>query len=385
MHILVVNHEFPPIGGGASKVSYELSKAIVNSGHTVTVLTSRMQRLPSFEIVDGIRVHRVWSWRKGIHEGGIRGSWTFLAAALQRLRHILGAEQVDLVHYFFGVPSGLLSFYTHSIRKVPYVVGLRGSDVPFYDRENRRLQLLHRFLLPLTQRIWRNASQVLSVSGGLRDLAVQVLPGLDVRVIYNGVDIVEDADERRTSRLDGTTKIASVARLVPRKGINLLLQAVANLNEMKLELTVAGTGPSLEKLQLMAQDLGIADRVKFAGYCSPADLREIYIGADIFALPTLSDAFPNVVLEAMGAALPVVASRVGGIPEAVEDGRSGLLVEPGDVDSLTRSLRELASNRELRSRFGRNGQERVRDLFTWSRNSDQHVRVYESAIQSIRD
>jgi glycosyltransferase involved in cell wall biosynthesis len=144
MRVLIANYEFPPVGGGASKVSYELAKKLVEKGHDVVVLTSRYGNLDRFEKRDGIMIHRVWSWRKGIHDSGLRGAFTYLISALPVLRRILKTEPIDVVHYFFGLPTGLLSVYSHGIAKKPYIISLRGSDVPLYDRDSSKLMMLHR-------------------------------------------------------------------------------------------------------------------------------------------------------------------------------------------------------------------------------------------------
>ena len=172
LKILIANYEFPPIGGGASKVSYELAKTLVNLGHEVHVLTSRIGGMPSFESIDGIIVHRVWSWRNGIHDCGLKGAFTYLLSALPRLRRILNTEDIDVVHYFFGLPTGFLSLYSNNIRGIPYIVSLRGSDVPLYDLDSRKLVFLHRLTRPISRHIWRRASRVIAVSRGLRDLAM---------------------------------------------------------------------------------------------------------------------------------------------------------------------------------------------------------------------
>jgi len=102
LKILIANYEFPPIGGGASKVSFELARKLVGQGHEVFVLTSRYGDAPSVETVDGIFVHRVWSWRIGVHDCGVRGALTYLMSALPRLRRILKDERIEVVHYFLG-------------------------------------------------------------------------------------------------------------------------------------------------------------------------------------------------------------------------------------------------------------------------------------------
>src|SRR5688572_19025920 len=112
LRLLIVNYEFPPVGGGASFACLGLARTLVARGNRVDVLTSRLQRQPRFEEIEGIRVHRVRSWRHGYHECGLRGAATFLFFAFLRLRRLIASERYNLVHYFFGLPSGVLSLYT---------------------------------------------------------------------------------------------------------------------------------------------------------------------------------------------------------------------------------------------------------------------------------
>lgn len=382
MKILIANYEFPPYGGGASKVSYELARTLVASGHQVHVLTSRFGDVPKVESIDGITVHRVWSWRKGVHDCGLRGAFTYLLSALPRLRHILNTEDIDVVHYFFGLPTGLLSLYSNNVRGVPYIISLRGSDVPLYDLDSRTLVFMHWLTRPISRHIWRRASKVIAVSGGLRELATASIPGIDVDVIYNGVDVVGSSNTASSKRDDSCLRLLCVSRLIPRKGVEDLLRALSTMPDIEFELTLAGTGPSFDTLRELAQTLGIADKVNMVGYCAPDQVREHYARSDIFILPTHSDAFANVILEAMSAALPVIACDVGGVAEKVIDGETGLLVAPGQPMPLAAAIRDLAADESRRLKFGCAGQRRVQEHFTWSRNAEQHVAAYKSAIES---
>ncbi len=381
LKILIANYEFPPIGGGGSKVSFELAKMLVKLGHEVFVLTSRYGKAPAVETVEGIIVYRVWSWRIGVHDCGVRGALTYLLSALPRLRRILKTERIDVVHYFFGLPTGLLSLYSHSIKKTPYIVSLRGSDVPLYDLDSKKLLFLHRLTKPLSRKIWRDASQVFAVSGGLRELAEASFPDVDVGVIYNGIDVTEVAQARRQDAGDGRLRLICVSRLIPRKGINDLLNALASLSGLVFELTLIGSGPSETALRKLAEAYGIADNVKFLGYCTAGEVLAQYVKSDMLVFPTHSDAFANVILEAMSAGLPVIASRVGGIAEAVIDGETGILVNPERPDQLAAAIQKLANDDALRVEFGLAGQQRVLDMFTWDENAKRYVEAYADAAK----
>jgi glycosyltransferase involved in cell wall biosynthesis len=381
LRILIANYEFPPVGGGASKVSYELAKKLVAKGHEVIVLTSRFGDLSRVEKRDGIVIHRVSSWRKGIHDSGLRGAFTYLFAALPVLRRILKTERVDVVHYFFGLPTGLLSLYSHGITRKPYIISLRGSDVPLYDRDSSKLMLLHGITRSLSHRIWRGASSVFAVSHGLRELAEESFPDVSVEVIHNGVDVIDGKSAIAGAREGSPLKLLCVSRLIPRKGISDLLEALARSEDLDYVLKVAGEGPSDAALVRLAAELGIADRVQFIGYKSAQELNHYYVEADAFVLPTRSDAFANVILEAMAAGLPVIATRVGGVGEAVLDGETGILVEPRRPDQLATAIALLANDRDLARRYGLAGQARVRRHFTWSEIADRYVEAYSQACE----
>ncbi|MEO0997689.1 MAG: glycosyltransferase family 4 protein [Pseudomonadota bacterium] len=375
MNVLIINYEFPPIGGGGSKASYELAKRLVAMGHRITVLTGRYGGAERVEVIDGITVRRVPSWRKSIHDCGLRGAVSFLLTALPALRRLLRTEAFDITHYFFSLPTGALALYSHGVGGVPYVVSLRGSDVPQYDRDSATLRWLHPRTRWLTHRIWRNARAVTAVSNGLRDLALQSFPDVsDIRVIYNGVDVDPEPPDR-LGRGDGPVRINCVARLIARKGIGGLLRAVAALDNDNVELHIIGTGPAEAELGELAQSLQIVEQTVFHGYCDRDEVHRLNREADVFVLPTLSEAFANVILEAMSVALPVVATRVGGIPEAVIDNVTGRLVEPRDTAALTDALQELCADPVRRTTMGRAGYERVCEQFTWDVNARKFERL----------
>jgi glycosyltransferase involved in cell wall biosynthesis len=170
--------------------------------------------------------------------------------------------------------------------------------------------------------------------------------------------------------------------LIPRKGIADLLQALALIRNVECELTVVGEGPIVGELERLAAELGISDRMRFVGYKSAEEVQQYYIETDAFILPTRSDAFANVILEAMAAALPVIATDVGGVAEAVVDGETGIVVEPRRPDQLATAIQLLADDRALLEYYGRSGRERVRKFFTWAINSDRYIEAYSEACDT---
>jgi glycosyltransferase involved in cell wall biosynthesis len=224
---------------------------------------------------------------------------------------------------------------------------------------------------------------VFAVSDGLRQLAEESFPDVSVDVIHNGVDIVDPQLLSARAPDNSRLRLVCVSRLIPRKGIEDLLRALAGNIKVECELTVAGEGPIDAELKGLAATLGISDRVKFVGYKSPEELSQCYVDADAFVLPTRSDAFANVILEAMAAALPVIATNVGGVAEAVVDGETGLLVEPRQPDQLASAIGVLANDRNLAERYGRAGQKRALKHFTWTSISDRYIEAYSEACETV--
>ena len=196
-------------------------------------------------------------------------------------------------------------------------------------------------------------------------------PEQRMHVIPNGVEV-----RRRTpAPLHEPPSVGTAAILEHRKGIDVLLEAWASL-EVPAELHVFGEGSLRRDLEQQARRLG--GSVHFHGFAG--DLRKQLLGLDVFVLPTRADNLPVAILEAMAVALPVVATRVGGIPELVVDGETGLLVEPDDPDGLRAALRSLLSDPALCSRLGSAGAHRVEARFDSRAVASRMVSLYERVL-----
>lgn len=380
MNILLLNYEFPPLGGGASKATYHMAIELVRLGHTVTVLTSRAANQPSEEMIEGVTVYRVTSWRRGIHDCGVIGAFTYILFALPKLRLLLKRNDYDVLHYFFSLPTGLLTLYSHAIRDRPYILSLRGSDVPDYDPSNQVLQLLHRPLRPLTRYIWRQAECTIALSNAFRQLAWDTAPDQSLDVIYNGID-TQFYKPMARQRSDGThVRLLCVSRLIKRKGLNYLIDALVMLSEAPIELDIVGTGNFEKSLKAQVEKADLGNRIRFLGFRPPHELRELYNRADIFILPSLAESFGMVLLEAMSCGLPIIASNVGGIPEIVTDGENGILVQHACPNELAGAIERLVNDRLLRQQMTQNNLAKIHAMFEWKSIARQYQNVYERVL-----
>jgi glycosyltransferase involved in cell wall biosynthesis len=210
------------------------------------------------------------------------------------------------------------------------------------------------------------------------DVAGEILrAGGAVHLLPHGVDLRRFRP--RPLEASGELRLLSVGRLVEKKGFHVLLDAAARL-DFPFRLRVVGDGPERERLSEMVETHGLAGRVTLEGALTHAELPEAYAAADAVVVPSVQDSsgdrdgLPNVVLEAMACARPVVASRISAVGCAVADGETGLLVPPGDASALASALRRLAGDAALRGRLGRGGRVRVERDYEVGRCTD---RLYE--------
>jgi glycosyltransferase involved in cell wall biosynthesis len=382
MRVLILNYEYPPLGGGAGVATAQLATHLAERRAAVDVVTAGANTTPAsllgVESHGGLSLYRVRSQRTGIHQAGMADAASYLRAALPVVRRLLDTHRYDVLHIFFSLPTGAL-LPLLDLRRVPVVVSLRGSDVPGYDPHNRTLQRVHRVVRPFTRWIWRRADRVVALSESLGQLARQTMPELAYSVIHNGVDVqrFRPPVAARQARVDRIRCLA-VARLVERKGITDLLRALAQLERGRFELEIVGSGPDASALRELTAQLGLAAEVRFTGALNREEVAERYRAADLFTLASWEESFGNVFAEALASGLPIVGSRVGGIPEFVEHGRHGLLVPPRDPAALAAAIRRLADAPDERTEMAIRNREKAETRLSWGHVTDRYLEVYQA-------
>ncbi len=384
MRILILNHEFPPLGGGAGRVSYEIARELVRAGHAVTVVTTRYGALPSYEVVDNIEVHRVYSKRRNLLDNNIpvtMMSYLLLGTALAQKLH--RRQPFDIIQAFFTLPAGLAGLWLKHQTDTPLVVSLHGGDVPHHDSAKFKHPI--RMLSPLIAHIWRKADRVTAVSDGLRQTAMRTAPDISCQTIYNGIDTDHFKPADRVSE-NRTPRLLTVSRLVECKGIHHLLMALARLKQIGqvFNLRIVGDGDHRSHLEQLRNRLGLKDRVTFTGYVPYTELPEVYQQADAFVLPSLTESFGQVFAEAMACGLPVVGTTAGGIPELVGLEQMQWLVEPGDVDALVAKLTAVLQSPIQRQQMGARNAAYMRERFGWTHVAEEHIALYGELIQQKR-
>jgi glycosyltransferase involved in cell wall biosynthesis len=291
--------------------------------------------------------------------------------ALRRLLRILRGRRFQVIH--FNTPRAIIAgSLVARLEGVPVRVSARRVNFPLKSRLSRyKYNWLQDGIITVSDTI----RETLLSSGVHRDL---------VTVIYEGVDLAwVDRQAPPPERLgNGNLVVGTVAHFSEEKGIEVLLRAVANLNShlKNVSYLLVGDGELRGYLQRLSESLGVADRVLFTGFRS--DCEGLMKQFDVFCLPSRSEGLSSAILAAMANSLPVVATSVGGIPELVVDGETGLLVRPDDPGELAVALSRLIGSPELRRRLGQEGRRRIESYFTLERKLDETEKLYLKLLGS---
>jgi len=358
LRILMLNYEFPPLGGGASPVSYEIAKGYVNLGHKVDVVTMGFKGLPDFEKKDGINIYRVPCWRS---KKEICHPWeqlTYIISAKKFLREHLKNNFYDINHTHFIIPTGVISLWLKKEYGLPYIITAHGSDVPGFNTD--RFKLLHNFTGPTLRDICINSDKIVSPSKYLADLIRRnVLDlGKKIIVIPNGIYPNKFRPKRKKKI------ILSTGRLLPRKGFQYLIQAVSDKN-YGYEVHIAGDGPMMRELKKLSKKS--KTRVVFHGWLdnNSKNYQNLIEAASIYILASEKENSSVSLLEAMSAGCAVITTNISGCPETVGD--AGLTVDPRNYEQIRKKIFELTKNPEEINVLGKLARKRILSKFDWNK------------------
>lgn len=379
MNILLINNEFPPIGGGGSTVTKYAIRHLTEAGHTVTLITSQFRGLPKREIIEGGQVIRIPTIRRykdfcsqwELVIFGISALWyTFFFT----LRH-----RVNFIQAYFAVPAGFVAWIMYYLRGIPYGVYFGGSDIPHANPS--RYQVIYPIITPLLRAIWRAAAFRTVCSHELVELGTKADPQTEFMLIPNGVETARFKPIDRAP--NPKVKILFIGRLIPRKGFQRVVRALPKLRTLAkypFEIEVVGSGAARQHLDVLAEELGVADLIRYVGTVSYDELEKSYQYADIFVLTSLSEGMPSVILEAMGCGLPIIASDVGGNNEIVSEGKNGFLIKGDDVDLIAQRLASLINDATLRQSMGAASRTASAD-YDWQKIMDSYLKLYTKYAQ----
>lgn len=371
MKILMLNYEFPPIGGGAGKAHLCLLKEYAgNDELIIDVLTSAPR--PGFTVekpAENITIYKVGVHKKNLHFWRKLEVIEWLMKAHIHYRRLLRRNSYDLAHAFFGFPTGWLCYRTR--KKLPYIISLRGSDVP---GRHARLRLDYKLLRPVFTAIWTKANLLVACSEGLRKRAFRFLPSVSIEVIPNGVEL----DRFRPARADERKeelRLLTVGRLSVTKRVEMLIEAVEKLccDRHSVRFAIVGGGGMEKMLRQMVLQKNLAHIIEVTGRIAPEKMPDLYRSSDIFISASMQEGMSNAMLEAMASGLPIITTRCEGVEELVAD--NGVVVEQANAASIAEAIAKLARDNEGYERMCIAARRRAGN-FGWRSVAEQYLAWY---------
>lgn len=396
MKVLFFNYEYPPLGGGAGNATaYILREFSKIPDLEVDLVTSAIGSEYCLEkIGESIKIHKlpIGKNSENLHYQSQKDLLIYAWKAYFFSKKLIKENHYDLSHSFFTLPCGFLSLAHYRWYKLPYIVSLRGADVPGYSD---RFPLIYKFLTPLIRQIWKKAAAVVSNSQGLKELALKTNAGQEIGIIYNGIDIEQFRSGQGTQNMEHGTqntehetqnrgfKIICISRLTARKGFNYLIEALAKIagKYPDLSLEIVGEGDAKDELEKQVKSANLDSRIEFKGRISHEKTPEVYQRASVFVSPSLNEGMSNTMLEALASGLPIIATDTGGSQELIRTGENGFIVKMKDADDIAEKLEKLIADPELVRSMGRKSRA-IAETMSWGSVAKKYYELYKKVKSS---
>ncbi|MCX6766055.1 MAG: glycosyltransferase family 4 protein [Candidatus Moranbacteria bacterium] len=372
VRILFLNYEYPPLGGGAGNATYYILKELAkNPDLQIDLVTSSVGKYKTEKISPNVAVHYLDIGKTGDpHYQKIKDLIYYSIRSYFYAKDLIRKNKYDLIHAFFGIPCGFIAM----LLGLPYIVSLRGSDVPGY---NERFRLFDRiFLKTISRRVWKKAQIVTALSQDLLNLARFTDKDKKIEVIYNGINTDEFYPDEIALNKEKNFNILFVGRLIKRKGLIYLLDAFINLQKVHphIRLIVAGSGPLMDCFKNYCIKNNISEKVNFLGVLGHKELNKVYQKSHVFVISSLNEALGNVTLEALAVGLPVITTKTGAA-ELISD--NGIIVEKGSSAQIAQALEKLINDESLRKNMGAKSR-RIALGMGWHNVASKYLKIYET-------
>ncbi|MGC2323771.1 MAG: glycosyltransferase family 4 protein [Terriglobales bacterium] len=353
---------------GAENVVGALARDLEELGCWVRVGVFQNEHCPPNSVADQLE-------QRGVRLTRIVCRGRMDRAATQQIRELIGSEHIQLVHSH-GYKSDLYAYAATRRMQLPRV-----ATCHLWTRQTAAIRL-YEFIDAL---LLRRFDAVVAVSGAIaEELRRAGISAAKINTIDNGIDLAPFASAQPSLGQEiakgERLLIGTVGRMVAQKGMDYFLRAAREvLNETPQAMfAIVGEGPDREKLERLANELGIAGQIVFTG--ARADMPQVYASLDVFVLASLDEGMPMALLEALASSRAVVATQVGAVPKLIVPGQTGMLVPAADVKALADAILVLLRNPDLRARLGRNGGALVQKQFSSRVMSQQYLRLYEQLL-----
>lgn len=379
MNILIINFEYPPLGGGGGIATRDFARELAKR-HTVHVLTTWFSGQLPEETRDGVHLHRAKVWgRTALPTASLASMVLFVPAALLRGVQLLRQYQFTVINAQFVVPSGIPAAILSRLFHVPLVLSFIGGDI--YDPTKGVSPHRYAILRALIRLISRQAISATAISEDTKHRAQQLhRVTLPITVTSLGITPTTVSPASRVElNLPPTGNLfVSIGRLIPRKGFGVLIRAWKHVPDA--HLVIVGAGPLRAALEELRASLGLSARVHFMGYVSETTKLQILRQAFAYISAATHEGFGIVFLEAMAAGLPIIATNNGGHTDFLAPNINALLVPVDNEAALEAAIRQLQADGALASHLARANREKVQE-YTIEKTARRFEEVLLTAVQ----
>lgn len=400
IRVLVLSHMYPrktaPISG---IFIHQQMKALLKEGCQIKVISpvpyaprifwtnprrKGYGQTPLFDLFEGIPVyHPRYICAPGKWFHGI-SCYTLYQGINKFVSSMMKKFQPHILHTHTATPDGYTGLILRRKYNISLVCSFRGSDINIYPKYDRLIS-------HLTKKVISEADQIITVSNALKRVTETIAkPKKEIRVIYNGCDFKKFIFKSTSKSMvrkklgisSGSKVLIFIGNLTKTKGIYELTEAFVRLSNQNsnLHLIIIGDGPGRLLLKKRLFQVGLQKKMHLMGKRPHSEIPHLLNASNIFVLPTHYEGLPNVVLEAMACSKSVVATRVGGIPEIVKNGKTGFLAKPKDVDSLVEAIDFLLSHPGEAKKIGERARKLVLENYTWEKSAEKTIKVYREVL-----
>ncbi len=378
MKIGITAEIFPPAWeGGRSLRIYETAKAMASFGHEVHVYCHKFKKAPTYEVMEGVNVHRI-----GLNVPSITSYYRRMVSSFLFLQ-LLFKEKHDVLNTNTLFPPLSTSFVS-KCKHNPIVFTTDGLLLPRLKKLSltEKSWLTREFTIRLEKFISKiDYDAIIAVSNYVKQEMMDLGVSEDkLHVVYSGVDLAKYDAVKEPEKEDES--IVYIGNLLPHKGVSDLIYALKSIKQdfPNALLNIIGSGPMMKTLKMQTNELGLEDNVVFHGRVPDLTKMKLLKASRCLVLPSIMESFGLVILEAMACAKPVIAYDIPAARETISDGCNGFLVPQKDVNCLSKKISEILSNKSKTKKMGRNGRNLVEEEFTWKKTAEKTLAVYKKAL-----
>lgn len=372
------NNEFPPLGGGTGTVNLELFNNFKkNPKLKIDLITSSSGKKKEIQqFSENIKIIKLPIRKKDIHHASNFELINYALKATFYSFKVQKKNKYDLVFVWSTVPAGLPAVLLNVFKKIPFIVRVGGSDIPGFED---RYSVVYKFITPFIKFVWKKANNIIAKCKTEKEMISAIKPSLQVQIINNGINT--NMFFPNFNGYGEQLKIICSARLIKRKGQEILINAVSELKKIGIFpiINFVGDGDAKDEYIKLAKNKGIYKQTKFLSYVPREKMPNLYQSSDVFVLPSYNEGMSNALLEAMSCGLPVVVTNVGGTEELV-DKSNGFVFHAGYTNELFKILKNLHFNKENLKQLGQESRKKA-EYFNWNNITTEYLNLFNNIVK----